>query len=82
MNDGKLSKQLLELIYRQAGIANNTAHCKGIDGVIAWNGDNANTVGYYYVFASANDSESGFSSALTASRWLMPGILGTTRPLR
>ena len=58
------SEQLLEFFDREPGITSDTAHCKCIDWVIAWNRNNANPVGHDDVLALPNDEEAGFLKSL------------------
>jgi GTP1/Obg family GTP-binding protein len=55
----ELLEQLPKFFRRETSITSDTAHGKSIDRVIAWNSNNANSVGHDYVLALANDSKSG-----------------------
>jgi hypothetical protein len=49
------SKQLLERLDRQAGVLHDRAHGLRVDGIVSWDGENADPVGHDDVFALADD---------------------------
>ena len=52
-------EQLPELLNREAGITDDTAHGEGIDRVVTGNGENTLPIGHYDVLALARDPETG-----------------------
>lgn len=57
------SEQPLEFRDREARVANDTAEGGGVDGIVAWNGEDPAAVGHDYVLSLASDSNPAFSSA-------------------
>ena len=51
------SKKILKLLDRQAGISGDAAHRKGIDRIVSWDREDANSIRHHNVLTLAENSE-------------------------
>ena len=71
------------IFYSETCIPGDTTHRKSVDRVIAWNCNVIRTPSVITMcLLWRMMRKPAFWRALTASRWLTPGIFGTARPLR
>ena len=52
------------MLHSKTGITCDTSHRESIHRIVAWNGDNANSIRHHYVFSLANDVKPGFLQSL------------------
>ena len=54
---GRGSQELPEVIGCKPSVAHDSAHCEGVDWIVAWNRDDSGAVGHDDVFALARDAK-------------------------